>query len=107
MDINKEDIELIKKFADIKRRGYYCDGGQVTVVYNRVLNRNERPTTCGACIRQRIQALEDALRAYESQQAKIKASEALENEQVDNVTPEENKVSEEPKKKVGRPSKKS
>ena len=94
------DIKLIEKFIDIRNRGYYCDGGQVTEVYNRVLNKNLRPSNCGSCIRQRIGELEVALRAYK------KAQEALEKEQVNNVPTEENNEVVEPVKKVGRPKKK-
>ena len=94
------DIKLIEKFIDIRNRGYYCDGGQVTEVYNRVLNKNLRPSNCGSCIRQRIGELKVALRAYK------KAQEALEKEQVNNVPTEENNEVVEPVKKVGRPKKK-
>lgn len=98
--MTEKDIELIEKFIDIRNRGYYCDGGQVTEVYNRVLNKNLRPSNCGSCIRQRIGELEVALKAYK------KAQEAIKTEQVNNVPTEENKVSGEPVKKVGRPKKK-
>lgn len=101
----KEDIELVKKFIDIKNRGYYADGGQVTQVYNRVLHKNVNVTNCGSCIRGRIQELENVLNHFNSIQNK--ASEPSKNDEVENVTPDNNKASEEPKKRVGRPSKKS
>lgn len=98
---NKEDIELVEKFIDIKNRGYYADGRQVTEVYNRVLGRNVNVTNCGSCLRGRIQELENALNQFK------KLSEKVSVEEPTPVKEEENKASEEPKKKVGRPAKKS
>lgn len=98
--MNDNDIKLIEKFIEIRNRGHYCDGSQVTEVYNRVLNKNLRPSNCGSCIRQRIGELEAALRAYK------KAQEVLEKEQVNDVPTEENNEVVEPVKKVGRPKKK-
>lgn len=105
MNISQEDRELIRKFIEVKNRGYYVDGGQLTTVYNRVLNKSERPTNCGTCLRQRVQALEDALKRTE--EIEKRALELQKKEEVINTPTEENKVSVEPKKKVGRPSKKS
>jgi len=107
MKFTKEDIEKIEKFIDIKNRGYYADGGQVTEVYNRVLEKNANVTNCGSCLRGRIQEMENALNHFKAQ---IKAQEELKEEKVDNVTPEENKTSEEAEnksaiKRVGRPPK--
>ena len=34
-----EDVKLVEKFIDIKNRGFYVDGNQLTQVYNRVLNK--------------------------------------------------------------------
>lgn len=59
-----EDINLVEKFIDIRNKGYYCDGGQLTQVYNRVLEKNAPPTNCGSCMRQRISELEIALRQH-------------------------------------------
>ena len=101
MKFTKEDIEKIEKFIDIKNRGYYADGGQVTEVYNRVLEKNVNVTNCGSCLRGRIQELEAALNQFKAFSERTKVEEPTDN------TPDENKVSEEPKKRVGRPSKKS
>ena len=98
--MNDSDIKLIEKFIEIRNRGYYADGGQVTEVYNRVLNKNLRPSNCGSCIRQRIGELEVALKAHKQ------ALEAQKKQEVIDAPTEENKVSGEPKKKVGRPKKK-
>ena len=98
MKFSKEDIELIEKFIEIKNRGYYCDGKQLTEVYNRVLEKNVNITNCGSCLRGRVQELENALNHYKSLQEKPKVEEPI----VD--TPEENNKPTEPKR-VGRPKK--
>lgn len=112
MNWTKEDIELVEKFIDIKNRGYYCDGTQLTQVYNRVLGKNVNVTNCGTCLRGRVSELEAALKYFKEmckkqEEAEIKASEALKEDEVDNVSPEENKEIVEPKKRVGRPKKNS
>lgn len=90
MKWTKEDVQLVEKFIEIKNKGYYCDGGQLTQVYNRVLEKNVNVTNCGSCMRGRISELETALTAFKR---------TLE---VDNSS-EENKASEEPKTKASRP----
>ena len=85
MKWTNEDIALVEKFIEIKNKGFYCDGGQLTQVYNRVLERNVNSTNCGSCIRQRINELEVALNHFK------KLSEATKQEEVDNVPQEENK----------------
>lgn len=64
MKWTNEDVIMVEKFIDIKNRGYYCDGGQLTTVYNRVLEKNAPPTNCGSCMRQRISELEGALNQF-------------------------------------------
>lgn len=64
MKWNDEDVKLVEKFIDIKNRGFYCDGTQLTTVYNRVLEKNVPPTSCGSCMRARINELETALNQF-------------------------------------------
>lgn len=64
MKWTNEDVVMVEKFIDIKNRGYYCDGGQLTEVYNRVLEKNAPPTNCGSCMRARINELEVALNQF-------------------------------------------
>ena len=87
MKWNNEDVELVEKFIDIRNRGYYASGEQLTEVYNRVLNKRVNPTNCGSCIRQRINELEEALNRFKRQIA-------LEEEQ---------KKAEEPKEETNKP----
>lgn len=107
MKWSKEDIELVEKFIEIKNKGYYCDGTQLTQVYNRVLEKNVNVTNCGTCLRGRVSELEAALKYFKEMcnKQEIEASEALKDDKVDNVSPEENKANTEQKKRVGRPKK--
>lgn len=86
MKWTSDDVKMVEKFIEIKNKGYYCDGGQLTEVYNRVLEKRVNPTNCGSCIRQRINELEEALNRFK------KLSEELEEKKVEDNTPEENKA---------------
>lgn len=61
---NDEDIKFIEKAIEVRNKGYYIDGKQLTDVYNRVLNKKVATTSCGSCIRQRITELEGALNQF-------------------------------------------
>lgn len=64
MKWTNEDVIMVEKFIDIKNKGFYCDGGQLTEVYNRVLEKSAPPTNCGSCMRARISELETALNQF-------------------------------------------
>ena len=64
MKWTNEDVTMVEKFIEIKNRGFYCDGTQLTSVYNRVLEKNVPPTNCGSCMRARISELETALNSF-------------------------------------------
>lgn len=59
-----EDVAFVEKAIEIRNKGFYMDGGQLTEVYNRVLHKTATPTNCGSCIRQRITELEAALSSF-------------------------------------------
>lgn len=99
MKWSKEDIELVEKFIDIRNRGYYCDGMQLTQVYNRVLEKNVNVTNCGTCLRVRVGELEAALNQFKA------LSEKTKQEEVNNEPKEQNNEPTEPKKRIGRPKK--
>ena len=82
---SKEDIELVEKFIEIRSRGYYVDGKQLTDAYNRILGKRVNSTSCSACLRQRINELEQALERFK------RLSEALKPEEPVTVPEEENK----------------
>lgn len=85
MNWTNDDVKMVEKFIELKTKGFYCDGAQLTEVYNRVLDKRVNPTNCGSCIRQRINELEDALNRYK------KSQEELKEQEVDNVPQEETK----------------
>lgn len=67
MKWTNELIEKVEKFIEIKNKGYYADGRQVTDAYNEVLEKKLPPTNCSSCIRSRITELEKALNRFKKQ----------------------------------------
>lgn len=67
MKWTNEDVSMVEKFIEIKNKGFYANGTELTEVYNRVLEKSVPPTNCGSCIRQRIQELENALNQFKKQ----------------------------------------
>lgn len=79
--ISEEDRLKIRRFEEIKNKGMYASGVEVTEVYNRVLNKRLPSTNCGSCIRQRVQEMVNALNREEEQERKAaEAAKALEEE---------------------------
>lgn len=89
--ISEEDRLKIRKFEEIKNKGMYASGVEVTEVYNRVLNKRLPSTNCGSCIRQRVQEMVTALNKEEEQERKA--------EEEFNKLEEENKPETKVKKK--------
>ena len=71
MTITNEDLKLIRRFQELKEKGFYCDSKQLQEVYNRVLNKHVAPTTCGSCMRQRIAELVAAADKFERELSNI------------------------------------
>lgn len=93
--ITNEDVEQIKKFKQIRDKGYYVSGADVTKVYNRVLHQNVEVTNCSSCIRRRIGELVHVMDTF------------LKQMELSGCTTAEEEIKEEkPKKKVGRKKKK-
>lgn len=110
---SEEDIKMVEKFEEIRQRGFYVDGKQLTEVYNKLLGKNVNVTQCGSCLRQRVQELSDALRHYRTVQARREqlAQEELKKSQEADNKVEQNEATVEAEnkptaKKVGRPPKK-
>lgn len=78
MDISKEDRELIRKFDEIRKNGFYVSSSQLQAVYNRVFKVNMSATTCGSCLRDRIKKLVNALNAIETQERETQAKKETE-----------------------------
>lgn len=83
-NFNDDDIKKVERFIEIKNKGMYCDGAQITDVYNRVLGKKAAVTNCGSCLRARVSELETALNHF-------KASEAKKQEELASIKAEENK----------------
>ena len=98
----EENINLIKKFIDIRNRGHFANAKQLTKVYNEVLHENKRVTTCGTCLRGMTTTLEKALRQYEAEEAQKKAQEATKQEEPTPIKEQEKQAPTEQKKR-GRP----
>lgn len=86
MTWTSEDVKLVEKFIEIKNKGYYVSGEELTSAYNRILGKNVNVTNCGSCLRQRTQELENALNAFK------KLSEASKPQEQTVVKEEENKA---------------
>ena len=80
----KEDVELVEKFIEIKNKGFYVDGTQLTDVYNRVLNKRVNPTNCGSCLRQRTNELEQALQRFKRLSESVKPAETTTTKEEEN-----------------------
>ena len=102
MKWTNDDIKLVEKFIQIKNKGYYCDGGQLTEVYNRVLEKNAPTTNCGSCMRTRSSELERALNQFKKQMELSGATTA--DELTNEIKAVEEEIKEE-KPKKGRPKK--
>lgn len=93
MNWTSEDVKFVEKAIEIRNKGYYLDGGQLTEVYNRVLGKSVAPTNCGSCIRARINELEGALNSFK------KLSETKTEDKVEDISQEENKAVRKARKK--------
>ena len=101
MRFTNEDVKLVEKFIDIKDRGYYVEGYELTQVYNRVLEKNVQPTNCGSCLRQRINELQVALQQFKkSIEVNSEASEGITEDKADNTKEEDKKPLRKENKKV-------
>lgn len=100
--LTDEDLKLIRKFDELKQRGFYCDSTLLTQVYNRVLGKHVNSTNCGSCIRARISELVDAANKIERMMAKEATETAVEPTKEETLTlvkEEENKSVRSKKKK--------
>lgn len=77
MIINDEDREKIEKLINILNRGWYCNGKEVTELYNRYVSPQKpvSSTSCSSCIRQRILKL----KAFLAETIKREEEKAKEN----------------------------
>lgn len=89
-----DDVQFVERAIEVKNKGWYMDGAQLTQVYNRVLHKNANVTNCGSCIRQRICELETALNHFKQKMANeaiSSPSESVSHTEVDSTPHKENK----------------
>lgn len=100
--LTDEDLKLIRKFDELKQRGFYCDSTLLTQVYNRVLGKHVNNTNCSSCMRARISELVDAANKIERMMVKEATETAVEPTKEETLAPvkeEENKPVRSKKKK--------
>jgi len=93
-NFTEEDIKYVEKAIELRNKGYYIDGTELTKVYNKVLRAYVNPTNCGSCIRKRINDLEEALNHYKREKANevvSSPSESVEEKEPIVMKEEENK----------------
>ena len=97
MIFTEEDKKLVRKYIDIKNKGYIVSGKDLTSAYNRILEKNRSVTNCSSCLRSMVTELENALRQWEANEAKEAAKKAAEEAKiaVEENAPEEPKKAEE------------
>ncbi len=91
-NFTEEDIKFVEKAIELKNKGFYIDGNQLTEVYNRILNKRVNSTSCGSCLRQRISELEGALNHYKANKAISRASDSVSDGEQTTTKEEENKA---------------
>lgn len=57
MIFTNEDIEYCEYLKDALARGFSVNGKKITELYNRILNKNIPPTSCGSCLRNRAKVI--------------------------------------------------
>lgn len=74
--ITETEAQAIRRFEEIRQKGYYVNANQLQSVYNQVFERNLPTTNCSSCLRKRIQELVDALNRQEEKD-KIEAAKVV------------------------------
>ena len=54
------DILVMETFIQLVKRGSRISGTDITELYNKVFNKNLKPTNCSSCINQRYKELKNA-----------------------------------------------
>lgn len=75
------DILVMETFIQLVKRGSRISGTEITELYNKVFNKNLKPTNCSSCINQRYKELKNAydnfMKLLREQEEKAKALEVL------------------------------
>lgn len=75
------DILVMETFIQLVKRGSRISGTEITELYNKVFNKNLKPTNCSSCINQRYKELKTAydnfMKLLKEEEEKAKALEIL------------------------------
>lgn len=75
------DILVMETFIQLVKRGSRISGTEITELYNKVFNKNLKPTNCSSCINQRYKELKNAydnfMKLLKEEEEKAKALEVL------------------------------
>lgn len=75
------DILVMETFIQLVKRGSRISGTEITELYNKVFNKNLKPTNCSSCINQRYKELKTAydnfMKLLKEEEEKAKALEVL------------------------------
>lgn len=63
-EITKEDIVAAESMWKARQKGLYYNSGLVTNLYNKLYHTNLNPTSCGSCIRHRIDGIWKKIEEY-------------------------------------------
>lgn len=77
---NSEEVEKMKKFIKIATSGARINGTEITELYNKIFNKNLKPTNCGSCISTRYKELKHSFELFQKQleeQEKLAVLEAI------------------------------
>ena len=94
------DILVMETFIQLVKRGSRISGTEITELYNKVFNKNLKPTNCSSCINQRYKELKTAydnfMKLLKEEEEKAKALEVLD----ELMTPTQEELEEITQKKV-------
>jgi len=100
MKMTNEDIEQIKKFKELRDKGYYVAGQDVTNLYNKVFEKNIENSNCSSCIRRRIGELITAMETFVKQMQLNKPSDEPKTSDVEQSPTKAKKTPQKQNKKV-------
>ena len=87
-EITAEDIKLAERMHDARQKGLYFETRAVTNLYNKLYHTNLSATSCGSCIRKRIDGIWKKVQEIKAITEPIKQEEnAKEKESTESGTP--------------------
>ena len=78
---DEHDLDYFKKMIGIVNRGYYLDSKQLCELYNRVFNKDLRPTGCSSCNKLRYSELKTSYDRYVTEKVKEEKNDSTEGQE--------------------------